>query len=212
MRYIFEKNCNMKIAIIGAGNVGGALALRWKNAGHEVVVGARDPQSPKMQKLEGGFPILGIGVAVQLSEAVLIATPPAAIFDLIAAMGEVSGKTLIDASNAIRQRPEPYPTVYHALKDRTRGEVVKCFNSTGFENMLNPVYDGEGIDMFMAGDSEKAKAVASQLALDAGFGACWDFGKADRVELLEQFALSWINLAIMQGHGRDIAFRLIRRK
>lgn len=65
--------------------------------------------------------------------------------------------------------------------------------------------------MSMAGDSEEAKQIARQLALDAGFGSCWDFGKGDKVELLEQFALSWINLAIMQGHGRDIAFKLVRR-
>jgi len=53
--------------------------------------------------------------------------------------------------------------------------------------------------------------LALQLALDAGFGNCYDFGKADKVELLEKFALSWINLAIMQGYGRDIAFKLLRK-
>ena len=45
----------------------------------------------------------------------------------------------------------------------------------------------------------------------AGFGSCIDFGKSDKVELLEKFALCWINLAIMQGQGRDIAFKLVRR-
>lgn len=77
--------------------------------------------------------------------------------------------------------------------------------------MLNPFYGGVAIDMFMAGDSERAKATAAQLATDAGFGACIDFGKSDKVELLEKFALSWINLAIMQGHGRNIAFKLVKR-
>lgn len=90
-------------------------------------------------------------------------------------------------------------------------EIVKCFNSTGFENMLNPVYHGEGIDMFMAGDSEKAKSVAKKLALDCGFGPCINFGKSDKVELLEKFALSWINLAIIQGHGRNLAFKIVNR-
>ena len=56
-----------------------------------------------------------------------------------------------------------------------------------------------------------AKALAHQLALDAGFATCIDFGKGDKVELLEKFALSWINLAILQGHGRNIAFKLLRR-
>lgn len=37
------------------------------------------------------------------------------------------------------------------------------------------------------------------------------FSKGDKVELLEKFALSWINLAIFQGHGRNLAFKVIRR-
>jgi predicted dinucleotide-binding enzyme len=127
-------------------------------------------------------------------------------------MGKLQGKVLIDATNAIAQKPEPYATVYHFLAAAGTGaELVKCFNTTGYENMQNPVYRGEGIDMFMAGDSEAAKDVAVQLAMDCGFENCYDFGKSDKVELLEKFALSWINLAIMQGMGRNIAFRLIKR-
>ena len=86
-----------------------------------------------------------------------------------------------------------------------------AINSIGFENMLNPIYNGEGIDMFMAGDSDTAKKIATQLAMDAGFGSCMDFGKSDKVELLEKLALSWINLAILQGHGRNIAFKVVKR-
>jgi predicted dinucleotide-binding enzyme len=97
------------------------------------------------------------------------------------------------------------------LAEKTNAEIVKCFNTTGFENMLNPVYNNQGIDMFMAGDSGKAKDIAKQLALDCGFGSCIDFGKSDKVELLEKFALSWINLALIQGLGRDLAFKVIYR-
>ena len=204
----------MKIAIIGSGNVGGALAQQWVKAGHTVLIGAKFPLSEKNLQLAskiGENRFTAIESAVRQSEVVFIATPPTAIFDIIEQMGDVSGKTLIDATNAVRQKPAPYYTVYHALADKTAGKVVKCFNSTGFENMQNPIYHGEKIDMFMAGDDAGAKEIARQLALDAGFGACWDFGKADKVALLEQFALSWINLAIMQGHGRDIAFRVVRR-
>jgi hypothetical protein len=204
----------MKIAIIGSGNVGGALAQQWVKAGHTVMIGAKFPLSDKNSQLAakiGEDRFTSIANAVGQSEVVLIATPPTAIFDVIAEMGDVSGKIIIDATNAVRQKPLPYDTVYHALADKTQAQIVKCFNSTGFENMLNPVYHGEPIDMFMAGDSDTAKQTARQLALDAGFGTCWDFGKGDKVILLEQFALSWINLAIMQGHGRDIAFRVVKR-
>ena len=204
----------MKIAIIGSGNVGGALAQQWIKAGHEVLIGAKLPLSDKNTRLAaqiGQDRFISIPLAVQKSDVVLIATPPTAIFDIIEQMGDVSDKVLIDATNAVRQKPEPYDTVYHALADKTAAKVVKCFNSTGFENMQNPIYHGEKIDMFMAGDNAEAKQTAEKLALDAGFGVCWDFGKSDKVHLLEQFALSWINLAIMQGHGRDIAFRLVKR-
>ena len=152
-----------------------------------------------------------VETAVKHSEVILIDTPPTAIFEVIKQMGNVANKIIIDATNSIGKSPEPYKTVYHCLADKTSADVVKCFNTTGFENMLNPVYKGEAVDMFMAGDSDIAKDIAVQLALDCGFENCYDFGKSDKVELLEKFALSWINLAIMQGQGRDIAFRLVRR-
>lgn len=204
----------MKIAILGSGNVGGALAVQWIRAGHTVLVGARLPLSEKNLALAtkiGEDRFTNVANAVKQCDVILIATPPSAIFEVIDEMGDVSGKILIDATNAVRQKPEPFATVYHALVEKTKAEVVKCFNTTGFENMANPHYGDVALDMFMAGNSEKAKSVANQLALDAGFGACWNFGGEDKVVLLEQFALSWINLAIMQGHGRDIAFKVIRR-
>lgn len=204
----------MKIAIIGSGNVGGALAQQWVKAGHTVLVGARFPLSEKNIKLAtiiGEDRFTAVESAVKQADVVLISTPPTAIFEVLEQLGDTRNKVLIDATNAIMKAPEPYKTVYHCLVDKTTAEVVKCFNTTGFENMLNPVYQGAGIDMFMAGDSNHAKDIAKQLALDCGFASCIDFGKSDKVELLEKFALSWINLAIMQGMGRDIAFKVIRR-
>jgi predicted dinucleotide-binding enzyme len=203
----------MNIAVIGTGNVGGALATNWSKKGHVINLGVKNINNFKgieLLKNENtkAFPVQE---AVAKSDVILIATPPTAIFDIIEQMGDVSGKVIIDSTNAVRQVPDPYKTVFHCLTDKTDAEVVKCFNTTGFENMLNPVYQGVGIDMFMAGDSEHAKSVATQLALDAGFSSCLDFGKSDKVELLEKFALSWINLAIMQGHGRNIAFKMVRR-
>lgn len=203
----------MKIAIIGTGNVGGALAMAWAKAGYEIVLGVQDTTRFKGQDLVShpGIKARTTREAVAVADVVLVAIPPPAIFSVLENAGDLTGKVVIDATNSVGARPEPYPTVYHVLVDRSAAQVVKCFNSTGFENMKNPVYQGEGIDMFMAGDNPKAKEVARELALAAGFGQCIDFGKGDKVELLEKFALSWINLAIMQGFGRDIAFRLVRR-
>ena len=65
--------------------------------------------------------------------------------------------------------------------------------------------------MFVAGDSQKGKAVATQLATDAGFANCYNIGGNDKFELMEQFAWFWINLAMFQGQGREIGFKLLKR-
>lgn len=203
----------MKIAIIGTGNVGGALATKWSEKGHQIHLGVKNQNVFKGKHLltNANTTAHSIREAVSMSDVVLLAIPPVAIFEILDQVQDWTNKMLIDATNSYRQAPEPYKTVYHCLADRTKGEIVKCFNSTGFENIVNPIYNGQPIDMFMAGDSTKAKEVAIQLSLDAGFGSCLDFGKSDNVELLEKFAMSWINLAILQGQGRNIAFKVVRR-
>jgi len=203
----------MKIAIIGHGNVGGALAQSWAVTGHQVLIGARDLQDEKAKAL-AAYPNISVHStqnAVAVAETILVATPPQAAVSLTESWGNTGAKVIIDATNSVRVKPDPYPTAYHAFRELTPAQVVKCFNTTGFENMKNPLYGDVALDMYMAGDDEEAKTVARQLAKDIGFEECYDFGGADKVALLEQFALSWINLAIMKEMGRDIGFKLIRR-
>ena len=152
----------MKIAIIGTGNVGSALATQWAKAGHQILLGVRDDQNFKGKELlnNPNTSCHKIPLAVEKAEAILVATPPQIANEQAQIFGNTKGKVIIDATNAVWQKPEPYPTAYHAFQALTEASVVKCFNSTGFENMENPFYDNIRLDMFMAGDSEKAKKVA----------------------------------------------------
>lgn len=204
----------MNIAIIGTGNVGGALAEAWAKAGHAITLGVRDVGAFKGRQLlpTPGISVASIPEAAQQAGAILLAVPPGAAISVIQAMGDLRAKVVIDATNAIRESPEGYPTLYHAVRGLApNAEAVKCFNTTGFENLRDPRYPSGPLDMFMAGDSPKAKDVAAQLARDAGFGSCIDFGGDAQVQQLEQFAMAWINLAITRGEGRNIGFRLVRR-
>lgn len=203
----------MKIAIIGHGNVGGALAKRWAANGHDIIIGARNPQDEKVQEFTkiGLITASDIADAVQKADVIVVATPAHIAVDLANQFGKLPEKIIIDSTNAIRQKPEPYPTAFHAFQAITGAEVAKCFNTTGFENMENPNYGSTAADMFAAGSSEVAKSAAMRLARDAGFAECYDFGGDDRVELLEQLALAWINLAIFQKRGRNVAFKLLHR-
>ncbi|MFZ9848063.1 MAG: NADPH-dependent F420 reductase [Flavobacteriales bacterium] len=166
----------MKIAIIGSGNVGSALAAGFIKAKHEVVFGLRNPDSAKTKKALELIPsanIQNIKDACLQCEIIVISTPADSAVELVAQLGDVSNKKVIDTTNAIRVRPEPYPTAYHAIKELAKTDkIVKCFNSTGFENMINPVYNGNGIDMFCAGNSKEAKELATTLAKEIGFAEC----------------------------------------
>ncbi len=205
----------MKIAIIGTGNVGGALATAWAKAGHHIFLGTRDTDKFEDKHLlkNQNTSLHTLSEAAKNADIIFIAAVPQATKNIAEEIKEVvAGKVIIDAMNSIMTRPEGFNNSFEALKQYLpNSEIVKCFNSTGFENMANPIYNNEGIDMFVAGSSAKGKEVAQQLAFDAGFATCWNFGGDDKAGLLEHFALSWINLAIMQGHGRNMAFKVIKR-
>lgn len=206
----------MKIAIIGSGNVGGTLAKKWIKTGHTVLVGARFPLSEKNKKLAteiGEDHFTSFESAVKQCDIILISTPAPATVEVVKSLGDTTGKIIIDAMNIVMNRgPQGFSHTTDAILNNTQTrDVVKCFNTTGFNNMLNPTYGDAALDLFVAGDSEKGKAAAIQLSKDAGFEECYDIGGNDKFELMEQFAWFWINLAMFQGHGREIGFKLLKR-
>ncbi len=205
----------MKIAVIGTGNVGGALATKWANSGHTIYLGANDLDSFKGKELlkNQNTTVNTIADAVANSEIILLATPATVAVEVTKSLGDTTGKVIIDAMNIIMGRgPTGYSNTADAVLANTpTADVVKCFNTTGFNNMLNPMYGSTAIDAFVAGDSERGKSMAIALAKDAGFGECYDIGGNDKFQLMEQFAWFWINLAMFKGQGRDIGFKLLKR-
>ena len=205
----------MQIAIIGTGNVGGALATQWAKAGHEIRLGVKNLDNFKGKALldHAQTTVHTVEEAVALSEVILIATPAPAAIAVAKGLGDTTGKVIIDSMNIIKGRgPQGFSNTADAILAHTATqEVVKCFNTTGFNNMQDPVYQGDPVDMFMCGDSERGKSIAGQLAKDAGFGHCYDVGGNEHFDLMEQFAWFWINLAMFQGQGREMAFKLLKR-
>jgi predicted dinucleotide-binding enzyme len=208
----------MKIAIIGAGSVGSTLGKTWAAKGHTIRYGARNPASDKVRAAITATPgaeAAGIAAAVRWADAVLLATPWAGAQEALAAAGDFAGKPLLDATNPIG------PGFALALGHTTSGgeqvqawapgaKVVKIFNTTGFENMADPVYAQGRAAMVLAGNDAAAKAVASALATDLGFEPL-DLGGLDGARYLEPAAMVWIKLAIVQKLGRHVAFGLMRR-
>lgn len=205
----------MKIVIIGTSNVGGALATKWAHKGHQIKLGVRDTSSFKGKELlaNPNTKVLSIEEAVKTSDIILLSTPATATVEVVKSLGDTTGKIIIDAMNIVMGRgPQGYKCTTDAILENTQTkDVVKCFNTTGANNMQNPNYGDLAIDLFVAGDSEKGKKAAIQLAKDAGFAECYNIGGNDKFEIMEQFAWFWINLAMFQGQGREIGFKLLKR-
>ncbi|HWF11522.1 MAG TPA: NADPH-dependent F420 reductase [Bryobacteraceae bacterium] len=195
----------MKISILGAGNVGNALAGGWKKAGHQVLLGARNPEKNEVSVRE----------AAQSANVLVLAVPATAVADAIRAAGDLTGKIILDATNPLL----PDLSGLDMPGGISGGErtaalakvpVVKIFNNTGYPNMIDADYHGERVTMFYCGDDENAKKIAAELAKDLGFDPV-DAGPLTQARLLEPLALLWISLALKQGLGKGIAFKLMRR-
>ena len=201
----------MTITIIGAGNIGGTLAEKWKSAGHDILIGARNPNDEETRVWAQGISarVMTIADAVKAGDAVLIATPGKVVTDLAMSLGDaLNGKLVMDATNMAG--PLGTAPGFEALR-KAGAYAVKVFNCTGWENLADVRYGDEVADMFMAGGSDSAKSTVRELVKAIGFEECHDLGGDDKAPILEGFALVWIDLAIFQKMGRGVAFKLMRR-
>jgi predicted dinucleotide-binding enzyme len=205
----------MRIAIIGAGNVGGALGRGWTRARHTVTYGVRDPDAKAAALAQRGAQVALPRQAVEWSDVVVLATPWPATQDVVKALGHLGGRPLLDATNPIG------PGLTSAVGPDTSGgelvqawapsaRVVKIFNSTGAENLAAPRYADEATTMFYCGDDAPACGIAAKLAADLGFDPI-GAGPLRNARLLEQLAFLWITLSMAQGGKRGIAFKMLRR-
>ncbi len=208
----------MKIAIIGAGSIGARLARGWAAAGHEIVLGAREPEGAKAQAIVAADPVRISACPIEeclrrcgSDGVVVVAVHPPALREVCERMGPVGDRVLLDVMNVMFQKPEPYGSASEALAAWTgSNRVVKILNNTGAENLERPEYGGTPIDTFYCADDSRAGETAGRLAEELGFVA-WNAGGLENAPLLENFAALWVTLAIKQGYGRDIAFKLLRR-
>ncbi len=201
----------MKIAIVGPGNVGRALAGAWQRAGHDVVFGSREAG-----RSVAGLPALPPDEAAALAPVVVLALPWAVAGTAVAALGPLTGKVVIDCMNPLAMGPGGLAL---AIGHGTSGgeivqgwlpgaRVVKTLNQTGADVMADARRFGARPAMFMAGDDADAKATAGRLLADIGFEAL-DAGDITRSRILEPLAMVWINQAMTRGKGRDWAFGVL---
>lgn len=204
----------MKIAVIGAGNVGGGIGRAWVKAGHDVAFGVQDVAADPAKALaSAGATVRTAAKAASGAGVILLATPWPAAQKAIESLGDISGKTLIDATNPLKADFSWLEDGYDISgAERVAGWahgafVFKAFNQTGAENLGNPGRYAARPVMFVCGDDAARKPAVLGLVGDAGFEAI-DAGGLRVARLVEPYAMLWIHLAHGQGMGRDFAFAL----
>lgn len=209
----------MKIAVLGAGNVGGALGKLWAGRGHEVRFGVPDPGSEKIKTLlatTGGKAQAGSNQeAAAASEVVVLSVPWPAAEQAIRDCGDLKSKVVIDCTNPLRSDFQGLvvgttTSAAEQVAAWSGAKVVKAFNTIGAGNYGKAEFAGTRADGFYCGDDAAAKDKVKPLIGDIGLNPV-DVGPLRNARLLEPLAMLWIDLAINQKWGTNHAFKLLRR-
>jgi NADPH-dependent F420 reductase len=195
----------MKVAIIGAGNVGKALATSIKRAGHEVTISATSPESAQTAAQQVGASAAKNNVdAVGDANVVILAVPFVGAAEGVASeiAHAAAGRVVIDVTNPIK--PD-YSGL--ALNESSAAEefqkllpdshVVKAFNTLFASNQANP---SSGIDGYVAGDDADAKQRVMGLVESMGFNPV-DVGPLKSARYLE--GMAYLNIGLNASNGWD---------
>jgi predicted dinucleotide-binding enzyme len=185
------------IAIIGTGNVGSTLGKIWAEAGHTIVYGSRTPDASRVRELltETGHGATATtqAAAAQQAEIILIPVPPTAIPEVMAALGDLSGKIIVDPTN-YWSFEEGYPVSPRDPRDSLAEQiqalapgasVVKALNTLNYTIMEDPSRSAGPVTVPIAGDDLAAKQRVARLVEDVGLEPL-DVGPLQAAEYLEE--------------------------
>jgi NADPH-dependent F420 reductase len=190
------------IAVIGTGDVGGALGPEFAAQGHTIVYGSRDPESDKVKELvantgEDAAATTPAAAAAQ-ADIVVLAVPGLLVEEITRSLGDLSGKIIIDPTNPLERRMN---RLEHAV-DTSNAEiiqaaapgayVVKAFNTLNWATMVDPSSAGGPVSIPLVGDNARAKEKVAELVAAMGLEPI-DVGSLRDARWVEGMLILWIN-------------------
>ncbi len=192
----------MKVAIIGKGRVGSAIAQGLNNKGYEVKFGHRDPKEPVLEAATWG-------------EVIVIAVPYSATVDVVTELGSAAeGKIVVDVTNAIAADGGlaigfSTSAAEELQKKLPKVRVVKAFNTVFARNQSTGKVGNEQLTLFVASDDASAKQTVMKIGRDIGFDPV-DAGPLKNARYLEPMGMFLMALAFGQGMGTSIGYKLAK--
>lgn len=225
----------MKIAVLGTGMVGQAIAGRLHELGHTVVIGTRDPAATLARTEPDGMgnppfsawraahesvAVATLADAAASAELVVNASSGAVSLDLLGLAGadNLAGKVLVDIANPLDFSHGFPPTLF--VKDTdSLGEqiqrafpetkVVKTLNTLNASLMVDPKSLGESSSIFVSGDDSQAKATVVSLLQSFGHDDVIDLGPLETARGTEMLLPIWLRLMGTLGTG-TFNFKIVR--
>ncbi|WP_108803203.1 NADPH-dependent F420 reductase [Aquimarina sp. Aq107] len=209
----------MKLAFIGIGNVGFALANSLQKKGHEIIIAHDNINSGSVvnaQSKNPSFSLLPIQEAIDKAELVLLAAPFQRNEEILKPLN-FNGKTLIDCTNPVGAG------ISHGLESKISGAekvqewatnsyVVKAYTIYGFENLENSEFSNYNTKpvMLIAGNNLQAKQQVELLNKDLGFESL-DVGDLPQSLHLEHMTLLWVKMVRRDGHHPNFTWAYLER-
>ena len=204
------------IAIIGTGDVAGALGPEFATQGHRIIYGSRDPERRAVLELVGksgrNASATTPSASVVDADIVVLAVPGLMVETIARSLGDLSGKTIIDPTNPLEF--EPLALRHTSGKSNAEiiqavapdAHVVKAFNTLNWRIMVNPDEAGGPVSIPIVGDDAMAKVVVSGLVAGMGLEPI-DVGGLENARWVEGMAVLLLNNMIKNGEPFNFYLR-----
>ena len=191
------------IALIGTGNVAGALGPEFAMQGHDIVYGSRNPDRAEVRELVartgGNTFATGQAEAAAQADIVVIAVPGDVAEQVVASLGDLSGEIIIDPTNRVGPGDDGF--MMHTVATSNAeliqalapdAYVVKAFNTLNYRTMVDPELSGGPVTIPLVGNNAEAKATVAALVEGMGLESI-DLGPVRFAHVLEGMLVIWIN-------------------
>lgn len=212
----------MKIAFIGIGNVGFAIANSLQKSGHQIMVATRNKNSESLKNAlqrNAEFKVKSVQDAVNESDIVFLATPYQANESALNGI-KFNSKPLVDCTNPIGMGPNG---LKHGLNSEKSGsevvqelapdaKVVKAFSVYGYENFIDSSFPKYNVKptMLICGNDRDAKVKVSALLDELGYFAT-DTGNLTQALHLEHMTLLWVKMVRVNGHHPNFVWAYLEK-
>jgi predicted dinucleotide-binding enzyme len=209
----------MNVTIVGTGNMARGIGRRLVAGSHEVtVLGKETADAEKVITdlgADGAAKAGRSGDEIADDVVVLAVYFPDAKAVVEHYADDLAGKIVVDITNPVNETydglvtPADSSAAQELAASARQAKVVKAFNTTFANTLIEGQVADQPLDVFLAGDDDDAKATVAKLAEDGGLRAV-DTGPLKRARELEAAGLLHMSVQNTLGSGFASALKVVQ--